>query len=358
MAKLDEYFRIARREKATDIYFNVGSPPHLKKNGNLIPLADVDRLSKGKIEEFLGRLLSAEKLSKFKKTGELITHHVVNGIGRFRLAASNGRYGPLVVCRLLPLTIPDFEELGLPLRLKDLVSNKSGLILVIGRAGSGKTTTLASLIETIGQTSEKSIVTVETAMEYQYPKNGSLMERIQADTDGELFRESAFGGFLKTVDVLAIDGLPLEKAIPPALIAATEGLLVLLTVASNGGVAEIISRIIYSCSPKKRGYRRLILARVLRGALWQHLFPLKDSPGFVPAAEFLLNDPVLARLIGREGQMHLLRPAMAAAQKTGMQTMHQALDNLKKESRIDEGIVSAFEKELLEYYISPFKTGC
>lgn len=355
MATIKEYFRAAERENATDIYFSVGSPPYLKINGTLKPIAAHGNFSKVELERLVRRILSPEKWSEYNACGELITVFTIEGLGRLRVVVSNERNGPCMVCRLIPLNIPKFESLGLPFFLQTMVSTGTGLILVMGRAKSGKTTTLASLIDHINKTSRKSVLTIETPMEYLHPHNRSFIEPIQLRGNGMALDKRAYSSLLETADVMVIDGLPFEETISPALAAASEGLLVLATLETNGGVAEVLTRIIHCASAVKRGYGRSLLAHTLRCAIWQHLLPLKDGTGLTPAVEVLINDPVISHHISQKGRLHLLRPTMAAGRYKGMQTMHQALEDLKRQSIVQENITAAFGSEILKYYVSPAK---
>ena len=355
MATIKEYFQAAEREKATDIYFSVGAPPFLKINGGLRPLKAHPDLSKRKIEGLARQLLSPKKLSEYGSHREVTSARTIAGLGRLRVVISDGRGGPCMVCRLIPTNIPEFDTLGLPSILPDWVSTGTGLILVMGRAGSGKTTTLASLVQHINNTSEKSILTVESPQEYVQPHNRSFIETIRPRENGMLPDKTTYSGLLETADIVVMDGLPFEETISPALKAAAEGLLVLATLETNGGVAEVLHRIINSVSTTRKRYRHNLLARTLRGAIWQHLLPLKDGSGFTPAVEVLINDPVISRLMGQKGDLHLLRPTMAAARYKGMQTMRQALETLKQEATVQEDIMAAFAGEILKYYVSPVK---
>ena len=355
MATIREYFQVAQRENATDIYFGVGSPPFLKINGALKPLRGQGNLNKAKITGLAREVFSSEKWSEFESRGELIGARTIRGLGRLRVTLADERKGPCMACRLIPLNPLPFEDLGLPPHLMRMVLSDNGLVLLMGRSGSGKTTTLASFVEHINSTSEKSILTIGAPMEYELPHQRSFFERIQPLENGKPMDKKAYGSLLQTADVMVIDGFPLEETISPALNAAAKGLQVFATLETNGGVAEVLARIINSCPPEKREYRRTVLARVLRGAIWQHLLPLKDGSGFAPVVEILVNDPVTSDLINGDGCLRMLRPTMAARGYNGMQTMHQALEAMKRESLVHEDILSAFESEILRYYVSPIK---
>jgi len=353
MSTIKEYFQAVEREKATDIYFNVGTPPFLKINGGLCPMKTHPDLSKRRIESLARRLLSPENLSEYQSRGEVIGARSIAGLGRFRIVLSNGRGGPCMACRLIPMRIPQFDTLGLPSILPELMSSETGLILVMGRAGSGKTTTLASLIQQINNTSKKTILTLESPTEYVHAHDRSFFEAIRCSGNGMSLDNNTFTGLLETADVLILDGLSIEETISSALRATAAGLLVLAALETNGGVAEVLAQIINNDSATKKGDRRSLLARTLRGAVWQHLLPLKDGSGFTPAVEVLINDPVISPLVGQKGNLHLLRPSMAAGRYKGMQTMRQALKDLKQQSIVQEDIMAVFADEILKYYVSP-----
>jgi len=351
MATIKEYFQVAQREKATDIYFSVGSPPLLKINGGLHPLKVHPDLSKTKIDELAREVLSPENLSEFESRREVVGARTIDGLGRLRVVLSDERKGPCMACRLIPLKIPEFDSLGLPPILKRMVSADGGLILVIGRAGSGKTTTLASLINHINHHFQKSIITIEQPVEFVHTNKQSVIEQIPFCYLGIPSEKRLSNAFMQTAEVLVMDGMQPEETIPTGLSAAAEGLLVLVSVASNGGVAEVLKRIIDAFPAAVRKNQRRLLAGVLCGAIWQHLFPLKDSKELTPAVEVLINDPVMTRLLSRDGELHLVRPTMAAGRFNGMQTMYQELNSLRKKSLVGEDIIDGFQNDMLTHYV-------
>ncbi|MBL7177567.1 MAG: Flp pilus assembly complex ATPase component TadA [Desulfobacteraceae bacterium] len=357
MVTIREYFQIAQKKKASDIYLSVGSCPWLKIHGELHPLNTHPALSEEEIDGLAREVVPPGKLPDYKAHRDTVSACTIEGLGRLRITFSEGRNGLTMACRLIPLEVPDFETLGLPPVLKRMVSEGSGLILVIGRAGSGKTTTLACLINTINQHFQKSIITVEQPVEFLHANKRSFIEQTRPHETGIPFENLRHTGFLKAADVMVIDGLEPEETLPPALSAATEGLLVLATVASNGGVAEVLKRFLDACPAAGRENRRRLLARTLRGAIWQHLLPLKTGVGSIPAVEFLINDPVISRLINREGSLHLIRPTMAAGRHKGMQTMFQALERIKRKSLVQEEVMDEFQTAMLAHYVYPAKAG-
>ena len=357
MVTMSEYFQIAQEKKASDIYFNVGSCPWLRINGELHPLNTHPVLMGAEIEELARTVLAPELLQNFEARQDIIGAYTIRSLGRLRIILSEGRDGLTMACRLIPLEVPNFQTLGLPSILKRLISAGSGLILVIGSAGSGKTTTLASLINHINNNSQKSIITIEQPAEFLHTNNRSYIEQIQPRDAGVRFDKMWHAGFLKTADVMVIDGLQNSETVSLGLSAAAKGLLVLAALESNGGVAEVLKNIFDACPLAERANQRRLLARTLRGAVWQHLFPVKSTPGFKPAVEVLINDSAISHLISQTGDLHLVRPTIAAGRVKGMQTMHQALETLRQESLVKEEIITSFEDAMLTYYVYPVREG-
>jgi twitching motility protein PilT len=355
MVKIKEYFQVAQKKNASDIYFNAGSRPWLKINGELHPLKAHPVLSEAEIEGLAREVLAPKKLPDFKAHQDMIGAYTIQGLGRLRIILSKGRNGLAMSCRLIPLEVPNFDTLGLPPILKRMVSAGSGLILVIGSAGSGKTTTIASLINHINNSSQKSIVTIEQPVEFVHTNNRSYIEQIQPHDAGIRFDKLWHAGFLQTADVIVLDGLQNSETVSLGLSAAAEGLLVLAALESNGGVTEALKNIFDACPLAGRENQRRLLARTLRGAIWQHLFPFEDKQGCQPAVEILINDRVISGLISQRGDLHLVRPTMAAGRVKGMQTMHQALEALKQKSLVQEEKITSFEDAMLAYYIYPVK---
>ena len=355
MVTIREYFQVAQKKKASDIYFSVGSRPWLKIKGELHPLKAHPALSEEEIDGLAREVFSPKKLLDFKAHQDMIGACTIQGLGRLRIILSKGRDGLSMACRLIPLEVPNFETLGLPPILKRMVSSGSGLILVIGSAGSGKTSTLASLINHINNSFQKSIISIEQPVEFVHTNNRSYIEQIQRHDTGIRFDKPWHAGFLKTADVIVLDGLKNSETVSLGLSAAAEGLLVLASLESNGGVAEALKSIFDACPLAERENQRCLLARTLRGAVWQHLFRLKDGTGCKPAVEILINDSVISHLISRDGDLHLVRPTMAAGRIKGMQTMHQALETFREESLVQKEIIASFENAMLAYYVYPVK---
>ena len=353
MVTIQEYFKAAQEKSASDVYLSVGSHPWLKIGSRLQSLTAYPVVGKAQMQALVQEVFSANQLQKFEVRPDLTGTYTIKGQGRLRVILAQGRNGLTMACRLIPPAVPAFETLGLPDALKRLVNAKRGLVLVIGPAGSGKTTTLAALIDYINTHFRKSIVTIEQPPEFVHKNKLSFIEQIDCDEGRLRPEELEHSSILKATDVIMVDGLKNSDSISLGLCAAARGTLALVAVESNGGAAEMLKRILDGFPATERENQRRLLARMLRGAVWQHLLPLKDSAGYRPAVEVLVNDPVISSLISRSGALHLVRPTMAAGRAKGMQTMHQALETLKQESVVDEDVIATFENTMLANYVYP-----
>ncbi|NQU16057.1 MAG: Flp pilus assembly complex ATPase component TadA [Desulfobacteraceae bacterium] len=353
MVTIKEYFQAAEKQKASDLYLSVGSHPWLRIRGEWHPLKSYPVLGEAEMQALVREVFAPKQLQDFQAHQDLIGAHTIQGLGRLRIILSQGRDGQAMACRLIPLDVPAFEGLGLPATLKRMVSGSSGLVLVIGSAGSGKTTTLASLVNHINNNFHKSILTIEQPIEFVHTNNRSYIEQIQHDDIGMGLDGFRHTGLLETADVMVLDGVQNRESISLGLSAAEKGLLVLAALESNGGVAEALKGILDAYPLAERERKRHLLAQTLRGAVWQHLFPVEGKPYCQPAVEILINDRVISGLISQRGDLHLVRPTMAAGRIKGMQTMHQALEILKQKSLVQEDEILSFENEMLAYYVYP-----
>jgi len=351
MPTIGEFVSMALEHSATDIYFNPNTPPWLRIDGAMHLLQDHPLLDGEEIETLARQVLP--RLAAGPLPENAVGAVSLDGLCRLRVTLFTGNEGPSLSCRLISATVPDFQVLGLPRVLKKLATEPHGLLLLVGRAGSGKSSTLAALIDYINHHFQKSIVSIETPVEYVHNNKMSFIEQIPYHHTDARFDRIWHAGYLQTADVIAIDGLTPDEMISPALAAAAEGCLVMATLESNGGSAEVLEQVIHMESAARRDSRRLLLAATLRGVVWQHLFRRKTGERVQPAFEVLLNDQVISGLIGQPGRLHLIRPTMAAGRFKGMQTMRQALSELKAASDAHEGEIHAFERAMLAHYVRP-----
>jgi twitching motility protein PilT len=353
MITIQQYHQAAQKQGASDLYLSVGSRPRLKINGRLLPLMAFPPVDGLQMQSLLEVVFATDPLPATDDHLDRIITHTIHGQGRLRIVLSHTRRGMALACRLIPLAVPAFETLGLPDTLKHLVDIPHGLVLVIGRAGSGKSTTLAALVDVINTRFSKFIVTVEHPVEFHHKNKRSVVEQIDCGLSRPHPAELDHSGVLKTADVVLLDGLKTRHGLPLGLSLAAGGKLALVAVESNGGAAEVLKRMLDGFPAAERDIQRRLLARNLRGAAWQHLLPLKDASGRRPAVEILLNDTVVSGLIGRLEGLHLVRPTMAAGRAKGMRTMHQALEAIKQQSVVDEAVLRTFERTMLTHYVYP-----
>jgi twitching motility protein PilT len=353
MITIEQYHQSAQAKGASDLYLSVGSRPRLKIDGRLRSLTAYPPVDGPQMHALVEAVFSTGPPPTNEGSLDRITAYTVPGQGRLRVVLAQAHDGVTLACRLIPPTVPAFETLGLPNVLQRLVEAPRGLVLVVGRAGSGKSTTLAALIDTINTRFCKSIVTIEQPIEFVHTNKRSMVDQIDCARCDTCPAELGRSGFLKAADVVLLDGLKNRGGLSTGLALAARGMLVFVAVESNGGAAEVLKRMLDGFPAAKRGDQRRLLARTLRGVAWQHLLPLKEPPGYRPAVEVLLNDSAVSGLIGRPGSLHLVRPTMAAGRAKGMRTMHQALEAIKQESVVEDAVVATFERTMLTHYVYP-----
>jgi len=337
----------------TAIYLYSGSKPYVKTGPGLLRLEGIEETRAKDVEEFLRHIFDSTKIKRPENLTEIILVYESKGLGRFRMVITRGKRGYNLSLKPLSTTLPSFDSLSLPDVVRRFAFLNKGLVLIIGKSGSGKTATLAALVNHINAMDERNIVSLEDPPEYYYGDGLSHVRQPLIGSEGicdSVVKENQTRG----AEVVVLDGLPLFTTVKTALSEAAKGLLVFASINSNGGVPEVL-RIIVNIYPQEaRQDVRAILAANLNGALWQHILPRKDGGGVVTVYEILLKDQVISSLI-RTDMMHLLRSAMAAGRPKGMQTMNQALEALRDEDTVSTKDIEACRREFYSYYIHPLK---
>ncbi len=316
-------FDLAVSLGASDIHLSAGSRPHLRVRGELRPVREVERLTPAEVEVFLLALLTTGQREILEASGDLdAALHISGSAGPLRIRASMFRQaGTLAAAfRLVPSRIPSIEELGLPPLVRRFADLSHGLVLVAGRTGSGKSTTLAAMIETINRTRAAHIVTVEDPIEYQYEPVHSLIQQREVGIDTKSFSIALRHALRQDPDVILLGELRDLETIRTALTAAETGHLVLATLHS-GDTAGAIHRLIDVFPADQQSQIRSQLALSLQGIMCQDLERVGDR--LVPVTEALVATGAVRNLI-RDDKVHQLKSVIETGADEGMHTMEQS----------------------------------
>ncbi|SFJ42080.1 type IV pilus twitching motility protein PilT [Thermoflavimicrobium dichotomicum] len=328
---------MAYRAKASDLHLSSGKPPYMRVQGRLMPM-DYTFISVQEMELFLAQILKQkerEDVQRGKETDLSLVHP--EGI-RLRLHIYSQQGLPSISIRLFPKEIPLPQDLRLPPILLDLICEEHGLILVTGPTGSGKTTTLASLIHYLNQQETLRIITLEDPVEYIHTPICSMIEQREIGLDTDSFLAGIRSALRQDPDVILIGELRDRETMQAAIRAAEAGRLVLATVHTSRAVSAIY-RLIDAFPPVQQSQIRSQLALNLLAVTSQRLLPLSHSPyERIAAVEVLINTSAVSHLI-RTDQLHQIESVMQAGRNYGMQSLEMAYQQLQEEGWIDPGIV-------------------
>ncbi|HET8893674.1 MAG TPA: PilT/PilU family type 4a pilus ATPase [Gaiellaceae bacterium] len=309
---------------ASDVHLKQGRPPMLRRDGDLAPLeghALLDDKALRSVLETVGAR-TPEKLQQFHAAGDLDTAYQADGLPRFRVNAYRQRDAISLAFRTIPATIPSFGDLGMPPVVQKLAEEHRGLILVTGATGSGKTTTLAAMVDHMNRTRRQHIVTIEDPIEILHDDHGCIVNQREVGLDTNSFGEALRRALRQDPDVILIGELRDAETAQTALQAAESGHLVLSTL-HTVDAAETCGRLVEFFPPEKRDVVRSIAAGVLRGVISQRLLPRAEG-GRVAAVEVMVMNARIADLI-REGRSDEITDAVAEGDFFEMQTFSQAL---------------------------------
>ena len=327
MRELDEILQEAVDRHASDIHITAGRPVIFRIDGDLRPL-DGEKLSPEQIEELVVPLFADNDrlVETMEKTGEIDFAHSLYGRGRFRVNVFKQRGTLAMVMRLLPFKIPAPRELGLPASVQELCQRKRGLVLVTGATGSGKSTTLASLINMINKTYSKHIITLEDPIEYLHRHEKSIVNQREIGDDTESYAGALRAALREDPDVILVGEMRDLETIQTAITAAETGHLVFSTLHTNSA-ADTINRVIDVFPPHQQQQIRVQLASVIECVISQQLLPIQTGSGRVAAFEVMMGTSAVRNLI-REGKAFQSPSMIQTSKKQGMQSMDDALYNL------------------------------
>ncbi|NDI35406.1 type IV pilus twitching motility protein PilT [Chengkuizengella sediminis] len=327
---------------ASDLHFSVRSPPMIRVDGVLKPLETLP-LKPEQTEDYARSILSDDQYDLFKQKGEIDLSISVPGSSRFRVNVFKQRNSISIAARIVPTTIPSLEELELPSVLTQFAKKNHGLILVTGPTGSGKSTTLAAMIDYINHSDRKHIITLEDPIEYLYAHEKCMIDQREIGTDTMNFASGLRAALRQDPDVLLVGEMRDPETISTAITAAETGHLVLATLHTIDAI-QTIDRIIDSFPSKQQTQIRIQLSLVLKGVVSQRLLPHKSGKGRVCATEVLLNTHAVANLI-RSEKIHQIKSVMQTNSMLGMHTMEMNLKHLIARNLVHERIAKNYYTE-------------
>ncbi|MEW6109797.1 MAG: type IV pilus twitching motility protein PilT [Nitrospirota bacterium] len=327
---INELLKTAHSQGASDLHLKVGSYPILRINGELNPLSTESRLSQEETLKIAFAVMSPGQREIFKKRNDIDLAYSVPGLGRFRcnIFIQRGTIG--LVFRVIPMRIPTIEELLLPEIIKKISMEARGLILVTGTTGSGKSTTLAAMIDNINSSKTDHIITIEDPIEYLHRDKRSIVNQREIGSDTESFSKALRAALRQDPDVILVGEMRDFETIQTALTAAETGHLVLSTLHTIDA-SETINRIISVFPPYQHKQVRIQLSSVLKGIISMRLVPKADGKGRVPAVEVLIATATIKDCILDPDKTKMIPDVVAQGLiHYGMQTFDQSLFNLYK----------------------------
>jgi len=326
--EITELLKTAVSMGASDVHIKVGSPPVIRINGALSPLQGAPRLTHEDAIKIAFSVMTPAQREIFKKKNDIDFAYGVSGLGRFRCNAFVQRGTVGVVFRAIPMKIPTIEELNLPQSIKKLALEERGLILVTGTTGSGKSTTLAALIDLINSTKTVNIVTIEDPVEYLHRDKKGIVNQREVGTDTESFSKALRAALRQDPDVILVGEMRDFETIQTAMSAAETGHLVLSTLHTLDAT-ETVNRVISVFPPYQHKQVRMQLSAILKGIISQRLVPRADGKGRVPAVELLFATAMIRDCISEPEKTKLIPDAIAQGKvHYGMQTFDQSLYDL------------------------------
>ncbi|MDY0290925.1 MAG: type IV pilus twitching motility protein PilT [Desulfuromonadaceae bacterium] len=326
--ELNEILAMAVKAKASDIHIKAGLPPVYRIDGGLRPLPNAPRLTPENIRKMTYAMLSERQREEFEDTHELDLAYGVQGLGRFRVNMFTQRGSISAVLRTIPYNVSTLEELNLPPVIKKITQNQRGLVLVTGTTGSGKSTTLASMIDAINSNRTEHIITIEDPIEFLHRDKKSIINQRELGVDTQSFASALKSSLRQDPDVILVGEMRDYETINTALTAAETGHLVLSTL-HTVDAQETINRIVGVFPPYQQRQVRLQLSTILMGVISQRLVPRADGRGRVPAVEVMVSTARVRELIDDKEKTKLLRDTIQNGYDTyGMQTFDQSLMRL------------------------------
>jgi twitching motility protein PilT len=311
---------------ASDLHLSAGASPAVRVRGDIHPVEDLPALSAEQTQQLLYRILSTEQQKRLEIDRQVDISYEIPGVARFRVNVFFQQNAVGAAFRLIPQKIKSLEELGLPDTLHDLSQKPRGLCLVTGPTGSGKSTTLAAVIDEVNRTRQAHILTIEDPIEFLHPHRRCIVNQREIGTDARGFADALRAGLRQDPDVILLGEMRDLETISTALTAAETGHLVFGTLHTRGA-AGTIDRIIDVFPAEQQAQIRAQIAGALQAVVTQSLLPTSDGQGRIAAVEILLPDDAVRNLV-RTGKVEQIYSVMQTSTSRGMTTMEQSLSEL------------------------------
>ncbi len=331
---LDDLLEYVVVQDASDLHLTSGSPPVIRVNGQLDPIADLGILTPADTQRLVYRILSTEQQKHLEVKRQVDLSYAIPGVARFRMNVYFQRDSIAAAFRLIPMDLKTLDELGLPASLYSLAEKPRGIVLVTGPTGSGKSTTLSALIDEINRTKSHHIMTVEDPIEFLHNHKRCIVNQREIGPDAVSFSDALRGALRQDPDVILVGEMRDLETISTALTAAETGHLVFATLHTQDA-ASTVDRLIDVFPPGQQQQIRIQIASALQGVVSQTLLPTVDGRGRAAAVEILVPDDAVRNLI-RQGKVEQIYTVMQTQTKRGMQTMEQALAELVRHNKISK----------------------
>ena len=352
----DDLLRLVVERGASDLHICVGIPPVLRIDGELIPL-HYERFDPVQAQRMMYDILSDEQIQRFEDTWELDFSYSLHNIARFRVNLFKDKGEVAAAFRLIPMKIPTIRELGLPLVLEDITKKPRGLVLVTGPTGSGKSTSLAAMVNQINSERNVHIITIEDPIEYLHQHKLSIINQREVGQDTKEFANALRAALREDPDVILVGEMRDLETMSNAIRAAETGHLVFATLHTNS-TAQTVDRVVNAFPPSEQEQIRLMLSNSLEAVLCQQLLPRAGMPGRVCAMEVMIASPAIRNLI-REAKSHQIASIIQTSASIGMMTMDQHLRDLYQRGVItyDDAMGRSMNTEELKNMINALSQG-
>ena len=347
MSVIDEYLKQVVVRDGSDLHFIAGEPPRARIYGELQILAP-ETLAASRVEAALLEIMSPRSLEDFQRRDSTDFAYSLQDIARFRVNAFRHVAGTGAVLRAIPSKAKTLEELKMPAVVAQLCKQPQGMILVTGKTGSGKSTTLAAMIDEINQKINGHILTIEDPIEFVHTRKRCLISQREIGIHSPSFAAALRSALREDPDVILVGEMRDLETVSIAVTAAEMGILVMGTLHTNGA-GQTVDRIVNAFPTDKQSHVRTMLSTSLRGVISQQLVARKGEPGLVAALEIMVNTPAVSNLI-RQGKLEQLETAIQGSARIGMRTMDSALKDLLDQGRISgkTAYEAALEKRKFE----------